>query len=310
VGRRGDHSGGGHGNKHHGGGHHGKHHHHKHHHDYYDSHWYVSFSFGLGAYYGTRYYYPYHHYYSGHHYAFFDPAPVTYAYVPYGFYCDTTPVYIDRTVYVRDDYKTYEYEVREEVVEEEVVDAGPADGQQVLDPQPAAGSPMAEQFLREGSEAFAAKDYYGAARKFRLAALSQPGHSGALFAMAQSLMAMGEDEYAARVLRKAVIATPALLHESGDIAGVYANVDEFQRIRSDLEKRANVAPADGDARFLLGAQQYFAGDPRSRETFAALAEVLPEDIAVQHFRTAVEMRFKVMDDLPPLEDLPEVEEAK
>ncbi|MHC4821762.1 MAG: hypothetical protein ACYTDX_08605, partial [Planctomycetota bacterium] len=69
-------------------------------------------------------------------------------------------------------------------------------------------------------------------------------------------------------------------------------------------------PADGDARFLLGAQQYFAGDPRSRETFAALAEVLPEDIAVQHFRTAVEMRFKVMDDLPPLEDLPEVEEAK
>jgi len=274
-------------------------------HDYYD-HWRfsLSFSFGVGPFVGVRYYAPFHHWVTGYDYAFFYPAPVTYCYVPYGFYCDAEPVYVTRHVYVREEVPVYV--TRETIlvteVEERTVEAAPvvSDGDtvQVLEPEPAAGSPATEKFLREASDHFRKAEYYEAATKFRLAALSAPGNTGPLFALGQSLLAMGEDAYAARVLRRAVIANPDLLKEPGDLAGVYGSQEEYDRVVAALEKRAAAAPPDGDARFLLGYERYFAGDPRARVDFAALAERMPEDQAVTLLGAAADRRFPDAGDLP------------
>jgi tetratricopeptide (TPR) repeat protein len=287
-------------------GHHGTHYHH-----YYDDHhWYLSFHFGAawGPWFGVSYYYPYHSWVYGCDYAFFYPYPVAWCYAPYGFYWRYEPLYVTRYEVVRRTVPVYVYEQRTVVTEEQAAggEAGPVaapaeDAEpKVADPKPAAGSPATEKFLREASERFRKKDYYEAAVRFRLAALSSPDLPGPLFALGQALVALGHDEYAARVLRKAVNADPRILEETGDIAGVYESREEFDRVLTALEARAAAAPVDGDARFLLGLQRYFAGDPRCRETFALLAEARPEDEAVNRFRAAVEKRFLAADELPPL----------
>jgi hypothetical protein len=275
----------------------------------------LSFNFGIGAYFGVRYYSPYRHWWTGYDYAFFHPAPVTYAYVPYGFYCDTTPVYVTRYHYVHSTAPVVVYETRETVTVTEVTevvsddegydvatggDPEAADAMTKVEPVAAAGSPATEQFLRDGSDFFRKGEYYEAAVQFRLAALSAPAHTGSLFALSQALMAMGEDAYAAKVLRKAVEMDPMLLKETGDLVGVYRDVDEFTRVRQALEARAAAAPVDGDARFLLGALRYFTGDPRAKESFFLLAEAVPEDAVFVAFRTASNERFIANEDLPPI----------
>jgi thioredoxin-like negative regulator of GroEL len=222
---------------------------------------------------------------------------VSYCYVPYGFYWGYDPIYITRTVYVREDYPIREYGT-EELPPEEVVEPQPGD--EVVDPQPAAGSPAAERFLREASEAFREADYTTAADKFRLAAISAADQAGPLFAFGQALLALGKDDYAARVLRAAFRLDPELPRETGDIAGVYKDAAEFDRVMRALEERAAASPEGSDARFLLALQRYFTGDPRARRDFAALAQALPEDETVALFRMAVEERFKAEAELPPL----------
>jgi sulfite reductase alpha subunit-like flavoprotein len=109
---------------------------------------------------------------------------------------------------------------------------------------------------------------------------------------------MGSYEYAAKVIRKAVQLNPDLVREPGDIVGVYPSHDEFDRVMAELEQAAKKSV---DARFLVGVQRYFSGDPRAREAFAALAKELPDDELVKAFRDAVEKRFKAEKELPPLE---------
>jgi thioredoxin-like negative regulator of GroEL len=205
-------------------------------------------------------------------------------------------------------------EVVERVVyaEEEIEDLGPAAGPapapgadpKVADPRPAAASPATEKFLREASEEFRAKRYYEAAVKFRLAALADPEQPGPLFALGQSLIAMGEDAYAARVLRKAIALEPRMLGETGDLVGVWESRAEFDRVLAALEARAAAAPADGDARFLLAVERYFTGDPRCREDLEALHAAHPKDGAVALLRGAVGSRFKAPDDLPAIPGAP------
>ena len=284
-------------------------------HDWYDhDRWYLSFSFGLGCgpYAGVGYYWPYRSWTLGIDYAFFYPAPVTYCYAPFGFYSSYTPYYVTRYETVRETVPVYVYETRVVYTEEEIEakaaagEAGPAappaeDGEvKVADPKPAAGSPATEKLLREASELFHGKKYYDAAVKFRLAAISSPDLPGPLFALGQSLIALGQDEYAAKVLRRAVIAHPVLVKETADIAGVYADQAEFDRVMAELEARAADSPSDGDARFLLGYQRYFSGDPRCRADFDGLQAAAPADGAVKILLEAVESRFKAAADLPEI----------
>jgi len=267
---------------------HGHHGHHRAHRYYHRNKFYLSFHFGSGSYLGFRYYSPYYHHVSHRHYAFFYPEPVTYCYVPYGFYTSSAAVYV---VDDEPDYETVEYTPQ---------DALDADTGQKVDPEPVAPSPTAERYLREASEAFAEADYETAAEKFRLAAVAAPSEAGPLFAFAQSLIALGKDEYAARVLRRAVALNPAVLEESADIVGVFKDREEFDRVLQALEQRAAAAPPAGDARFLLAAQRFFSGDPRAKELIAPLREALPEDEAVAALAKACEERFEAADDLPPV----------
>jgi tetratricopeptide (TPR) repeat protein len=253
----------------------------------------VRFCFGGGWYGGSACYHPYRRWGNWCDYGFFYPRRVCYCYVPYGFYWGYDPVYITRTVYVREDYPIREYGTEELPVEP------PAEGE-VVEPQPAAGSPAAERFLREASEAFREADYATAADKFRLAAISASDQAGPLFAFGQALLALGRDDYAARVMRAAFRLDPKLPRETGDIAGVYKDAAEFDRVLRSLEERAAASPAGSDARFLLAVQRYFTGDPRARTDFARLGRDLPEDEAVALFRMAVEERFKAEEELPPL----------
>lgn len=230
--------------------------------------------------------------------------------MPYGFYSSYEPVYVTRYEVVRE--PVYVYETRTVYTEEEIAEkvaageAGPAappaaEGEpKVLDPKPAAGSPATEKLLREASDLFREKKYYEAAVKFRLAAIGSPDIPGPLFALAQSLAALGEDAYAAKVMRRTIQAHPVLLKETGDLVGVYESQAEFDRLLAELEARAAAAPADGDARFLLGCQRYFTGDPRCRADFDGLAAAAPADGAVKLLREAAGARFKAAEELPPL----------
>jgi hypothetical protein len=258
---------------------------------------YLGFSFGYGAYLGWNYYYPWYHCGSGLSFAFFYGAPVSYAYVPYGFYCDAEPVYVTRYVYVQDTYPTEDYQVVETAPPAEA----PAEGQQVVEPEPAAGTPVAEKYLRDASEAFRKADYLEAAKLFRLAALSAPDNAAPLFALGQALVGLGSDAYAAKVIRKAVLMNTGLVKEPGDIVGVFQSQDEFARVLGELAKRAQESPAGSDARFLLAVEQYFSGDPKAVESFREVDAALAGDEAVALFRVAAEKRFGGAD-LPPVSE--------
>ncbi|MHC4490205.1 MAG: tetratricopeptide repeat protein [Planctomycetota bacterium] len=276
------------------GGRYGRHYggHYNYHGYYRHSGFHVGFHFGFGAYWGWRCYWPYYNYYSGCHRGFFYPWPTTYCYVPYGFYGGADPVYVTRYVYVTEEAPQYEVVEAAEEPEQD------ATSKKVAEPKPAADSPVTEKYLREASELFHEAKYLEAAKKFRLAAISSPDNAAPYFALGQALIGMGSYEYASKVIRKAVQLNPDLVREPGDIVGVYQSQDEFDRVTAELEK---VAPKSGDARFLVGVQRYFSGDPRAREAFAALAEERPDDELVKAFRDAVAKRFAAEAELPPLE---------
>lgn len=259
---------------------------------------YLGFTFGFGAYAGLSYYYPWYH--CGSNYAFFYGAPLSYCYVPYGFYCDAPATYVTRYVYVEDTYPTTDYEAVEAAPPAEQ----PAEGQQVVEPQPAASTPVAEKYLRDASDAFRKADYLESAKLFRLAALSAPENAAPLFALGQALVGLGSDAYAAKVIRKAVLMSPGLVREPGDIVGVFKSQEEFDRVMGELRGRAEQSPAGSDARFLLAAERYFSGDPKALEGFLELRAALPGDEAVALFVTSAEKRFANAGELPPVEATP------
>jgi hypothetical protein len=180
----------------------------------------------------------------------------------------------------------------------------PTEEQTVLEPEPAAGSPVAEKYLRDASDLFRKGDYLEAAKLFRLAALSAPENAAPLFALGQSLIALGSDAYAAKVIRKAVAMNPGLVKEPGDIVGVFKDHAEFERVMGELAKRAEESPAGSDARFLLAAERYFSGDPKAVDGFRELRTALPDDKAVELFDAAAAKRFASADDLPPVAPAP------
>ena len=119
--------------------------------------------------------------------------------------------------------------------------------------------------------------------------------------MGQALIALEQDAYAARVIRKAVALNPKILDEAGDISGVYMNQKEFDRVLEGLEERAAEEPINSDALFLLGVQRYFSGDPRCREAFERLFSFVPSDRVSATFLRAIEERFSDEEsDLPPI----------
>jgi hypothetical protein len=189
-------------------------------------------------------------------------------------------------------------------VEAEAPAEKPAEGQEVVEPQPAAGSPVAEKYLRDASSAFRKADYYEAAKLFRLAALSATDNPAPLFALGQALLALGSDEYAARVIRKAVLMNPGLVKEPGDIVGVFKDQNEFDRVMVELRVRAEQSPAGSDTRFLLAAERYFSGDPKAVDGFVELKAALPDDKAVALFSESAAKRFAAADELPPVVPTP------
>ena len=289
-----------HGGRHHDGNyrHHDDHYnHHRDHHDYYDHHnWYLSYSYGTGIYFGLPYYYPYHHYYSGINYAFFYPATVSVAYVPYGFYHDVEPIYVEVPVSTNSGYDDV-YEEPDYMVN--MVAAGDAadmgeevEDRQLLEPVPAAGSPTAEQFLRQASRSFHAGDYQEAAEGFRQADSIVPDNAAPLFGLGQSLIALGADAEAAQVLRRAILQEPGLLKEPGSLAGVYSNPAEFGRVLADLTMRAMASPPGSDARFLMAFQRYFSGDPAAHDDLRLYVAAVPSDAAAKLMLAAAQERFQ------------------
>ncbi len=268
------------------------HHRHNHYaHSYYRRHgFYLNFHFGSGLYYGFRYYSPYYDYAARRHYAFFYPSAVTYCYVPYGFYTSSSAVYVTRDN-ARPDYEADEYTPQ---------DALDADEEKKLAPEPAVPSPTTERYLREASEAFGKADYRVAAEKFRLAAVAAPDEAGPLFAFAQALIALEKDDYAARVLRRALRLRPDLLKETADIVGVYKDRAEFDRVLAALQTRADAAAPDGDARFLLGLERFLSGDPSANDIVNPLRKQLPTDPAIAALAAACQVRFKAAEDLPAI----------
>jgi hypothetical protein len=312
------------------------------------------YRYGSGPYTGFNYYSPFFDHVHERHCAFFYPAPVSYAYVPFGFYGDTEPAYVTDSEEVQDDYGTPRYEpVEVEDAtsdlplglsdsestndpsqpairnESERVDAGRedragdtaaegtaaegigADERAVeplvelepmddIAPDPAAGGPVTEKFLREASESFAHGDYVTAAEKFRLASVSAPQLASPLFALGQSLIAVESDDYAARVLRRALDLAPELVKQTGDVAGVYRSPQEFDRIMAELRARAQETKPGSDSRFVLGIQEYFSGDARARSTFAEHLKARPADDLAKMMKAATDERFGAAA-LPPIE---------
>ena len=286
----------------HGGGHYNRH-------SYYNNgHVPISFHYNRGPYDGWRYYSPYRHW-SGAHFGFFYAAPVSWAYVPFGFYSDSAPVYTTNYIYLREEpAEEYVYEVTESdeepvaLVESADEPVEPAEPAAEVEPEPAAGTPVAERYLREASVSFRESDYFEAATKFRLAALAVPENAGPLFALGQALVGMGSDIYAARVIRKALLMNPDLVKEPADLVGVYASREEFDKVFTALRERAGHTKADSDAHFLLGVQLYFSGDPRATNALQELADELPEDRVVELLNEAAIQRYvKAADELPPVE---------
>lgn len=259
----------------------------------------MSFHFGHGHYVGLRYYYPYRHYVSGRDYAFFYSAPISYSYVPYGFYCDAPSLYVYRHRTVVRSEEIVDYETTDN--EEDLDDVLNENEGEEVEPRPAASSPTSERFLRDASAAFRKADYDEAAKMFRLAGMASPKDGGPPFALAQAALALGKDAYAARMLRMALRLNPALVRESGDIVGVYRDQAEFDRVMSELTARADDTEAGSDARFLLAAQRYFSGDPRAKADLATMADHVHGDPAIDQLNEAAQKRFKATEDFPPLD---------
>ncbi len=309
----------------------GSHAHKRHYHKYYRDHGiHVSFRYGSGPYTGFRYYSPYYDYVDERHCAFFYPAPVSYVYVPFGFYADSEPVYVTESEAIEDSYGAPRYESVEVddatsnlpvglpgagstsdssapvAPSEEDGAADRADDtaielepMETITPNPAAGGPVTEKFLREASESFSHGDYVTAAEKFRLASVSAPQLASPLFALGQSLIAVGSDDYAVRVMRRALDLAPELVKQTGDVTGVYRSPQEFDRVMAELRERAAKSEPGSDSRFLLGLQEYFSGDPRARGTFAEYLEVRPADAAAKLMKEATDIRFRAAE-LPPV----------
>jgi len=235
---------------------------------------------------------PYYHHNTNRYCGFYYPRRVTYAYVPYGFYGSSPTVYIDVYDGVRDDYVVDEYEAEAPTQQFD-------DYEQQVEMRAAAGSAAAERYMREATEYFASGEYPEAARRFRLAAIAAPNESGPLFALGQSLIALKNYPYAAKVIRRAIDIEPTIVREGGDLVGVYGGREEFDRISKQLEQRISDRPEDLHAPFLLGVQQYFSGDPAARATFAELARRDRSDRIVAALLDVSERRFETASELPP-----------
>jgi tetratricopeptide (TPR) repeat protein len=251
------------------------------------------------------------------------------AYVPYGFYVDRRPVFVREVtvveevpvevpVYVDEDGNPIEpqqQQVEEPAPAEAELQPAPPPGAEIPegegvlhDPEgPPVLDATTEKYLREGSEHFVNADYEAAARSFRLAVATDPHAAPPRFAFGQALLAIGEYENAAKVLRGALSQEQALLRAPGSIVGVYKTAEEFTAVLNTLKNRSLQDRDNADLLFLIGYQQYFSGDPQAVVTFGRLAQAHPEDPMNELFGPALKERFPELANLPPI---PEVEEEK
>jgi len=236
-----------------------------------------------------RWYTPCYSRYRNCYWGFYYPCTYAYAYVPFGFYGTGASIYIDVGGRVADDYAIERYVEREPSAEEEAEVQAPA------------GSAAAERYMREATELFRKKDYPEAARRFRLAAIAAPDSAGPLFALGQALVALENYPYAAKVIRQAIDMEPELLREGGDLGSVYADREEFHRVRVQVAQRIADRPDDVHALFLLGIAQYFSGDPAARDTFGKLLAADSGDRIARSLAEASAERFRKADELPPIE---------
>jgi len=254
---------------------------------------------------------------------------VTVAYVPYGFYYTqptvwaTETVVVERPVYVREEVPVYvpegapapaptdplvrtsEYREPAPAAPGPVNEAAPATPDATQEPKAPIGDgppvldEATEKLLREGSKAFAEARYSDALESFRMAVVASPEAVGPRFAFGQTLLAMGDYPYAARVLREALTMEPAILNAPGSIAGVYRDQAEFDRVLAALRVAVLEKRDDADRLFLLGYQQYFSGDSQCAVTFARMRERFPEDPSPALFEPAMQKRFPALSSTSP-----------
>jgi hypothetical protein len=224
---------------------------------------------------------------------FYHDRPVCVAYVPYGFYGGGTSTYISET-YIREDYPVERYEE-----ESELAEPTKTTGEEPV--RAAATSAAAERYLLEATDLFGEKNYPEAARRFRLAAIAAPENAAPLFALGIALIPLENYPYAAKVIRRAIDFDAELLDEGGDVSAVFKDLPEFARVQKLLVDRIAKRPDDMHAPFLLGALQYFSGDPAARATFKSLAQRDKSDRIAIMFSIAAERRFKAAKDLPEIQ---------
>jgi tetratricopeptide (TPR) repeat protein len=129
--------------------------------------------------------------------------------------------------------------------------------------------------------------------------IKNPNVAAPKFAFGQALVGMADYEYAARVLRAALVQEPAILGAPGSIAAVYREPEEFYVVLSELKTAVARDPSNPDLLFLVVYQYYFSGDPAAVPWFAKLAKADPEDPTLALIRPALVEKFPEFADFPP-----------
>ena len=145
-------------------------------------------------------------------------------------------------------------------------------------PLPAADRPPSERELaeslkaqRRGDEAFAALDYYGAARAYRDAAETAPTRGEPLYRMAFARIATGDYPEAGDAFRRALALNPSLPTTGPGLAELWGSGNALARTEAvgRLAEYARGDVRDPDRLFLLAAVMHAGGDTRAREIFEA-----------------------------------------
>jgi len=141
-----------------------------------------------------------------------------------------------------------------------------------------------QRHVAQGFGHLAKAEYAEAKTAFNEAVLVAPGKRDAMFGLAWSLFAMGDYDYAAYCLRRAVAreSQPAALRI--DLPSLFSSRTEFLRLVRQLERATMRAPDDVDALSVLGVVYYLSGNMEAAEkTFRRVLNVVPSDTCARFF---------------------------
>ncbi|MEE8170246.1 MAG: tetratricopeptide repeat protein [Phycisphaerae bacterium] len=115
--------------------------------------------------------------------------------------------------------------------------------------------------LSEGARLMKSRDYETAADVFFQAVLAEPSAGLPKLLFGHALCALGDYDYAAYVIRRAVDRLDDPVPADWSVDVLYADANEFERQIYKLHHHTQRHEADADAHFLLGYFRFFAGRP-------------------------------------------------